>query len=373
MQRSSLALLPLLLAGCAAIAPPGGVTPGNSAEPLAGLSFGPLTAQNARYVVVPSGTQAGSSAPTAPTTATGVPASGPASLPATGSGTGQAAGATSGNVWGGYYGYGPFYGGEAPQALVSLTEATAAGSRGPYTRAVAAIVAPVLQAWASDARLTSSTGVTGQDGLLPDQEATAAASAGYTPGWTLSYFSAARKELLTFAIGPTKTTVVRERWAALDLAAVPIAVDNDAALTALVAAIKTPGAQGEEERSGQDYFLGVPFTSAPQGGVAIAVPPVAASAPTATPSPDQVLYDLAADVPWNASLQVILGKPVWQFYAMSYAKPATGTPDHYDGGAQGMVDARTGAVIRFMRPVRHFYVLPQPAVKPEAAATGTQS
>ena len=241
---------------------------------------------------------------------------------------------------------------------------------------IATVVAPVLAAWATDAKLTSSYGTTDGGGLLPTPAAGASPYPGGPGTWSLSYYAASRSELLTFVITPEKTTVVRERWAPLDLAAYPAKVDNDAATLALLHAVRTRGFQGEEEQTGLDHFLGIPFGSGyGYGGGVVVVPPV--PAPDARPTtlasvpPDEVQYDVPVDASWSESFQVILGKPVWQLSAYGNASQGSGA-GYYDSGAQGLVDATTGAVIRFMRPTRHYFGQdkPLPAASAEAAGTG---
>jgi hypothetical protein len=331
-------------------------------EPLAGLKFEALSSQNTRYaggVGVP--------VPAAPmvvaTAAMPMPMPMASAPPPGGPGMGvylppaQPDGLFSGNMNGGFYGFGPSYGSGAPTTLVSISQAETAGSKGPYLAMMAGVVTPVIKAWASDAQLVGSSGSTGADGLLTGASPSPVPSCGgyYGPvqenSWTLGFYSAGRSEMLTFMVTEAKTTIMRAHWAPLDLAATPIAVDNDAALKALVKAIQTRGFQGEEEKSGKDYFLGSPYaTNAGCFG-----PPLTG------PGSTEVLYEVPPDARWNANLQVILGKPVWQlnFYAN---KPV----DTYQQGyylnmsAGGMVDATTGAVIRFGRPSKQTFVVPSP-------------
>ena len=360
---------------------------------LGGLTFKALAPENARYAG-----GVGGPAMTAPAAAP-MPSGGPYPMkggypdgrPA------EPAGLSSGNMNGGYgyaYAYGPGYGGGSePTALVSLTESSTAGAKGTYQQLLASVVQPVLADWAKDGKLLSVYASTGSDGLLPEPSP---APAGYPEGcqvyqspeeagWRLSYYSKSLNEMLNFHVTPAKTLVVRARWAPLDLAAVPVAVDNDAALEALVAAIETPGFQGAEEKSGEDYFMGGTFTSpTPCFGPAIPTPmPVAIGPAGGMPYPEptydayanrlEVVHDVPATARWNVNLQVILGKPVWElsFYAPYEPFPARPVPMtkeeamaqppyedpgfHFNNSARGLVDAVTGTVIRFSRPSKQHY------------------
>ena len=74
-----------------------------------------------------------------------------------------------------------------------------------------------------------------------------------------------------------------------------------------------------------------------------------------------MLYELPAGTVWNVSLQQMLGKPVWQCYAnVPYAPQPVGQDGvgSNDSGANGLVDAVNGKVVRFSRPVRRYYATP---------------
>ena len=135
-------------------------------------------------------------------------------------------------------------------------------------------------------------------------------------------------------------------------------MDNDAALKAMITAIETRGFKGEEEKTGLDYFLGSPYaTNASCFG-----PPMTG------PGSQEALYEVPPDARWNTSLQVILGKPVWQLNFYANSKPMDPTQGYWVNlSANGMVDATTGAVIRFQRPSRQ--LIPTPMAYPVPAPT----
>lgn len=371
----------------AAVTPAGPTTTLAQPEPppkdtLGGLKFEVLAPENARYAGGVGGAMpAPSSAPMAapmPGMTKGGYYDGRPAVPV---------GLTSGNMNGGYYGYGygPGYGGE-PTTLVSLTQSVAPGSKAPYQEMMAAIVQPVIKDWAADAKLLGVNAMTGSDGqLIPASPAPSDLPPGCEnmyggyeeSGWRLSYQSKSRNEMLNFYVTPAKTVVVRARWAPLDLGAVDAKVGNDAALRALIAAIETPGFKGEEEKTGLDYFMGGAF------GQTCAVPapmPMPIAPDGYAPNPDDYRTEVVFDVPegarWSTNLQVILGKPVWELHFYHYeemrrpvaAKPApNGEPMpevyedpgfHLNNSGHGLVDAATGAVIRFSRPSKQYYPKP---------------
>lgn len=371
-------------------APPAGEATAADLAPqsLGGLTFKELAPENARYAGGVGGAMPGPAPMPAPI------AMSPGGMPGP-YGRGEPvmpAGLTSGNMNGGYgyaYGYGPGGGGGEPTTLVSLTQSEAAGSRGPYKDLLTTVIRPVITDWASDAKLLTSNATTGNDGLLtepgPPPEGMPPGCEAYygapnETAWRLTYFSASRSEMLNFYVTPARTLIVRARWAPLDLDGTPVAVDNDVALRSLVAAIETQGFQGEEEKSGLDYFMGGTFGQRCDGPMPMKGPPMPVGKEGEFRT--EVVYDVPDNARWNVNLQVILHKPVWEltFYAqpdaspmpvpMKMPSPGVSMPPYEDPGfnfnnsARGLVDATTGAVIRFNRPSKHYYPRPVMGMHP---------
>lgn len=285
-----------------------------------------------------------------------------ATMPEFGDGPGGApaetvVGAVSGNM-DAYYSWGyPSAKQDAEQrTLVSMTRAEGPGSKGSLREVLDGIVAPVIQAWASDAKLVRSEGrVDSQGGPLGAALRSPNPFSNEVPGWPswrLLYTSESRHEVLEFFVGPDRTLAIRMRWAPLTLPTEAIKVDGNDAVKRLVAAIRDPNARSVEEQTGRDYFLDVPF-------VTKAVPP-------ALPGRNELMLELPADAAWVVSLHAIFGKLVWQ---LNYHAPMA-SPQPWAGGEQpprppfsflngnsihGMVDAETGAVIRFNRLVKHYF------------------
>lgn len=466
MKRlATLVLVSGLLAGCNLPMLTGGSTPvtttGNQpVEPLGGVTFKPISAVNSRLIgsgngvvaagsanmaapaAAPAATRAGG--PVAESSGGGMAMDSNAGItkgaPAPGPGASTAGGAYSGNVWNNY-GYGYYFGGyfggysgsDEPMALVSITEAETAGSKGSFQDIVKAVAAPVIKAWAKDARLVQSNASLGNDGqVFNDPNAPTLNKGnvnvygggyyGEAPGWRLNYLSPSRNEALNFFVTAQKTLIIRMRWAPLSLAPENISVDTSTAIKRLIGAIEDKGFRGEEEKSGLDYFLGTAFEQ------------------PKTPGGDdqyhkaEVVYDVPDRARWNATLQQVMGRLVWElsYYnqveyptttagstgsagtavvdaavatkvvsnlkfgllQVSAARPAIapmpypmpdGQPQpsgewresYFQNSAQGMVDAQSGAVIRFTRPMKHFYrdytyqkpPVVMPSATPSASAT----
>ena len=410
----------------------GKVLPNQPVEPLNGIEFKPLTQGAAQYLsnnggsliaagggnatsgaAAPAMAPVAQAAPMAKAAAPGGMSAGAeiamdsdANVSRSSSGGGSdpnaAGGAFSGNVWspyhfGYYFGYG---GGMDQMALVSVQEAETKGSAGSFAAIVGDVVGPIVKAWAADGRLTQSGAVLTNDGKVyvePGADADAISGKmvrpGYSPfdngsGWRMVYTSTTRSEILSFTVTAEKTTIIRMRWAPLDLAPERVLVDSSAAVKKLVDAVSSRDFKGEEEKSMKDYFMGYPFEQPKTGE---------------WDNPDhktEVLYSVPANARWNVNLQNVMGKVVWELnwwaqdeeqmigrgeptrVAMPMPavmvdeasaeegyegedgdangvrecpEPEKVTQSYANWGGQGMVDAETGAVIRFTRPTRTTY------------------
>jgi hypothetical protein len=355
----------------------------------------------------------------------------PAPMPPNGGSSGVG-GASSGNV-DAYYGYNFYFGGagfgsDQQMALVSLQQAETPGATGGFVQVLTSAAAPVVKAWATDARLIHSSALLDNKGTLlptPNDQGGGPMIAssmnskymgGVSPGgsgdgWALTYVSSSRSEVLTFAITPAKTTILRMHWQPLDLAPERVTTDSGAAIQKLISAIQDKNFAGDEEKSGKDYFLGFGFVQ-PQTGQY-----------DGSYQKTEVVYKVPDDAQWNVSLDQVMGHVVWNlnFYgandmgysgggvvmanpgvssagpmstnaappvalnkygitqvattAVAIGKPSLGvmpidggvgnggcaapqyvtTGGWFNNSARGMVDAETGAVIRFTRPTRMTY------------------
>lgn len=406
-------LLVALLAACTATpstTPPAGISA--SREPLGGVTFRPVSAANAQLVSTQPVTQAGATAGTGAAT-TGAPAAAPAATDARGGSKG-AEGAYSGNVYG-YYGWGWYYGGTEESALIAFEEGDAPGASGGFPAVALQVASPIVTAWATDARLVQSSASLRGDGT-PFPAASPGTGdvkiamptmiyGGGEGGWRLVYVSTSRKEVLQFLVRPDKTIVLRQAWGPLNLAPDRVAVGSTEAIQKLTGAIRDRSFKSEEERTELDYFLGFKFEPA--------------QIYTGTDQRIEVVYDVPGDARWEASLQQIMGKLVWQLnfwqngpivYADGVAVSRGGTtsgsgvatatvaapvavpvgetrpgmpvecppadPGFYENNSgQGMIDAATGAVIRFSRPTKVFYTpyVPDYCASPKPSPSATAS
>jgi hypothetical protein len=364
---------------------------------LAGLQFTAVSPETAAQLAQKGGM--GSNAESA-TRASGAAA--PMAPPAPGMAADSAVGAKM--VASPYY-FGSYFSGPYGQMkLNSVTEAKAAGSAGTWKAMQADVIAPVIAEWAADARLIQTNGSLGADGK-PVQ-----GSENY-PGenaWRASYASASRGEVLEFTINAGETHVVRMQWVPIVIDSNSMAVDASDAVAKLTRVVADAAFMGKEDELGRDYVFGdqnggvgigiaVPAMARASVNTAVAVdaPPPPTSTPGSSgsastsiavgePAPDvymppkeEPVYKLASGGRWYVNLQTIGDHLVWD---LSYNPPPDTTVRNYNPGetftdnyAYGMVDAKTGDVIRLRRPMKiTLPVGPTPATKPEPRPIDTK-
>jgi hypothetical protein len=254
------------------------------------------------------------------------------------------------------------------RALTGFEEAFLPGFSGTF-QALQERLKPIVATWAPDAQLVRSN-VTPEElrGEGPPPPAICVYP-NYGPPWDLVYASIAKQEVLRFRVAGHRIEVLKLSWATpgRDMPPPPIAPDGspvawppvsrEIAVEKLKTALRTPGAISVEERNRWNYFHGTPH--AEPSYYPDTAPPNLVAGP---------IYELGADLGWDASLQSILGRQVWVLHATSVDPPALslssggfrvmcttapGMPRlRVVGDAYGLVDAETGDVIRFARPAQ---------------------
>jgi hypothetical protein len=195
-------------------------------------------------------------------------------------------------------------------------------------------VRPLVSAWAADGRLDTAYNHPPNLGKLragepdPYDPSVVADEAAILKnvGWPLPYRSdAGHALLLVYKTG----VVLRMRYSAPTGSETASGgmLSPEAAIDKLKAALRDPAARSVEEVTGRDYFIGAPYQ-----GVFNPTP----VGPFASVGPS---YEFSDAAPWNALFDdSFAGKEV-------YWINANGWP----GYGRGLVDARTGAVVRFTR------------------------
>lgn len=217
------------------------------------------------------------------------------------------------------------------KVVASVKTAALPAANGNNEQYVETTIRPIVRAWAADAALETSymtspmagPGVDPYPNPTPGPEAYAT-EAGILKlvGWPLVYTSASRLEVM-YVYGESGV-MLRLRWHPKDLDESTVRVSKQAAADLLSTAMRDPASMSEEERTGRDYFLGTPY-------VGLFPPPTANVWDHLKP-----VYDFPANAFWEASLGYEYAeKPVWYIRG---------------GFGSGLVDAQTGALIRFYRP-----------------------
>lgn len=193
-------------------------------------------------------------------------------------------------------------------------------------------ILPTVKAWAADGMLVTNYfyGDTmpppgpGTSWTPPshDPKATAdEASIVKNAGWPLAYRSDSRHEALFFFEGGQVLSV---RWGQQHYTEATVPVSKAQAITTMVAALRDPNAKSEEEKTGRDHFLDVPFA-----GV---------FPPNAVNYHDDLVptFDVPDGIDWNGFLgNDYVDRPAW-FINSTW-------------GGGGVVDAVTGDLVRFTR------------------------
>lgn len=278
--------------------------------------------------------------------------------------------------WGWGWGGGPF----GNLTMEPPQEADAPGAAGDWAAVKAQVVDPLVADWAADAELVRVNGVLGADG-----KATAAAGPddAEAPGWSATYASSARLQVLEIQVSPQKTHVVRLSWKRDPLGA-EAAMPADRAVALAVAAVRDKAAKGSLDgvmyADGGTVGLAVPAVangvarsavapapatapavSAPNAGVGVSGSP-GASASAFRPEPPETLYELPEKGRWYAGLQRQEGHLAW---TLSYSVVAPVTDGVSISGAYVVVDAASGEILHLSRPMRYpLYVDGQPEPMP---------
>lgn len=227
----------------------------------------------------------------------------------------------------------------AAMSLAAMAVTEAPGSAGPLSVIVRDIVGSVLRGWVPGARLIKAESTMGNDGG-PRVDATGVGS------WQLTYQSPDGLEQLKFDVTPEKTLITTTRWAEVPMPVDAARLSEREAIARLSAAIGDRAFKSEEERTGRDYFLGRAFEPpAPGGGI--------------SPGRIEVLYAVPEDARWLVNFESVVGKAVWhlRFYtptldSWSNRGRIPPSPPEYSG--EGLIDAVSGAVIRFRRPYKRY-------------------
>ncbi|MNS57312.1 hypothetical protein D3C72_901950 [compost metagenome] len=371
------AMLALSLTGCNAgallsPAPGGAKTPTGTSQGLSPLRLGSLNFQAASAETMARMSQQASGAP-APMAAeaTRGAATGDAAMS-----VGKAAVMPSPYAYGSYFG-GPF----GQMKLDGVQEAKASGASAGFLELQNQLIAPALADWAADARMVNTNGTLSETG----DPVTGAENYPEEFAWHATYASISRAEVLEFHVTAKETRVVRLKWSPVTIDVKATQVDAKAAVEKLTQALRSRQ-RSKEEELGRDYFFQPGDET--RMGVGIAVPAIAVGepAPGYQGPTTEVRYELKPGGRWFVNLQQIGDHLVWELnynaYVAPMATPASApmiAPDAavsgpavtepapavisapvqpepwVDESAYGMIDARTGEVIRMRRPTKYTY------------------
>jgi hypothetical protein len=202
------------------------------------------------------------------------------------------------SVYSGNYDFGFSFGlfpeGDTSLAGKALTTAETAGGSGEPAKLVETIVKPLVAAWADDAELARDyQGMPRFTSGRPDPAwVTDEVAILNKFGWPLAYRSRARREILNLHVEAGRTLVVRATYGDPVPTEAQVAIDRQAAIQKAQAVLGDRTARSWEERTGRDYFSGLPYRPHQPGD------PAGASNTTSI----EPVYDLPGNLSWRADL-----------------------------------------------------------------------
>ncbi|MFN4150608.1 MAG: hypothetical protein ACK4IX_06670, partial [Candidatus Sericytochromatia bacterium] len=248
--------------------------------------------------------------------------------------------------------------------VVDFEESKLKGYSGTYLKTMSDIVKPLVAKLASDSRMVNSSGSTDVDGkTIANPSTSNQTGAEIYPvynqyQWSFSFVSTSKKEVYSINVSSTETLVLKQKWGLRDLKIETIKIDSSDAVKILSDAIKNK----KEVENEQKQYLDQNAT---------------------------VLYEIPKNASWYFYLEQEKGSLVWNVNMNIYdpqpiqdcAKPmpmplaadtvtssdgsvssagsttavapcAYVPPAYYYSGAYARIDATTGKIIYFSRPIK---------------------
>ncbi len=258
-----------------------------------------------------------------------------------------------------YYGYFPAPGAFEEYVMVDYEEAKADGFTGTYLETLNKKVKPVISAWSSDARHTSSNGSTDNNGLNKSLDSSQEGSPYYYSPyqWQYTYASASKKEVYSIFVSTKETLVLRQKWALKDLDPDQIKIDSNQAIKIITDKISDKSYQSPDMPKDQPNYYG------PNAEILYSIP--------ANGTWSFYLNQEKSDIVWNINLNVYNNPPiaVARDVQVGIATPDIATSGGGSAGAApsmtqpmintwysggyARINARTGEILSLNRPVKY--------------------
>ncbi|MFN8674486.1 MAG: hypothetical protein U0457_20695 [Candidatus Sericytochromatia bacterium] len=225
--------------------------------------------------------------------------------------------------------------------MTDYEEGITQGFSGSYIDAYNKIVKPVIKEWATDVRLTSSSGTTDEKGN--NKNITPIKDGMYDQfKWNFTFASNSKKEVYSFYIGEKDTYVSRQKWSLKDLSAESVKIDS----TKAIEIYKEKVADKNYEPENANYYK----------------------------SPNsELLYTIPKNGTWSFYLQQEKEGLIWSvnvYFQTEYEKTETAQPVTQDpakpvftkptpfktisySGGSARIDAKTGKVLSMNRIIKY--------------------
>lgn len=303
--------------------------------------------------------QAGSGTSSTANNPVSVPPQAPSAMPAKG--------ATVGSYVSPYYF--PQPGNFEQYVVTDYQEAKKEGFSGTYLAALDKVVKPLVSTLASDSKLVNTSGSTDENGMnksINNQQQVPE----YSPyQWQFTYTSTSKKEVYNIYISEKETLVLKQTWGILNMNTQNIKIDSNTAINTIKEAVKNKDFQLPDN---QFIYYG---------------------------SDAEPVYELPAKTVWYFYLEMDKGDLVWNInFSVPYdlpvptpvdkplptvevtsapvaggdsntgvSTPVTPSTAIYYSGGYARINAATGKIITFNRPVKYGKTYPERIVPPVAA------
>lgn len=259
--------------------------------------------------------------------------------------------------------------------VVDFEESKLKGFTGTYLKTMSQIVRPLVLKLASDARMVNSSGSTDQEGKTIENPNTNSNSNGveiypvYNQyQWSFTFVSVSKKEVYSINVASNETLVLKQKWGLRNLDISKIKIDSSDAIKILSDAIKSKTSVENEQK---------PYTE-PNGEVLYEIPKNATWY--------FYLEQEKGSLVWNVNMNIYdpqpvqdCGRPIPLAAETSVSTDANSTtvssggsasaiapcvytpPAYWYSGSYARIDASTGKIVYFSRPVKWKNNYPVPA------------
>jgi hypothetical protein len=220
-------------------------------------------------------------------------------------------------------------------AVVDFEEAKQSGFTGTYLEALNKVVKPIVSQLPSDVRLVNTSGSSDLDGINKVTEENKKLMPYMDYQWYFNFVSSSEKSVYSINIGEKEILVLKQKWGLKKLNFENIKIDSKDAIKIFYDAIKNKDLKSTDN---QEQYL---------------------------PSNAEILYDVPKEsTSWYFYLENDKNNLIWSISMnINYNYPSASVntevsrasvePTYWYSGGYARIDATTGKILSFSRPVRY--------------------